>query len=91
MQHDPTPTWGPDRPDLDLMYSHGLAIGEDHLTGLLSDAVEHTAALLYRDGTTRHPHDGLATQREVQERIAAALHGAASAFTCAAARASRGA
>lgn len=84
MQHDPTPRWGPDRPDLDLLYTHGRAIAEDHLVDLLADAVTHAAATLYRDGTTRHPGDGLAGQRAIDERISAALLGAAGAFSCAA-------
>jgi hypothetical protein len=84
VQHDPTPAWGPDRRDLDLLYGHGRAIAEDHLIPLLADAVEHAAALLYRDATTRLPEDGMATRKEVEERIGAALLGAASALACAA-------
>ena len=86
MQHDLNPWWGPDRPDLDLMYSHGRAIAAEHLVCLLSDAVEHSAATLYRDASTRLPDDGWAGQDELEERIAAALLGAAGAFACGARR-----
>lgn len=86
MQHDPIPWWGPDRPDLELLFHHGLAIAEDHLVDLLADAVTHAAATLYRDATTRLPEDGFASQAELDERIAAALQGAASAFAYGASR-----
>jgi hypothetical protein len=64
------------------MHSHGRAIAADHLVALLSDAVEHSSATIYQDSTVRHPDDGWPTQAEIDERIAAALTGAAEAFAC---------
>jgi hypothetical protein len=66
------------------MRSQGHASVVDGLVDLFCDAMAHFAATLHRDASTRHPADGLATQGEIDQRIAAACRGAADAFAAAA-------
>src|SRR4051794_28948500 len=72
----------PTGPTSTVMFSHGRTIAADHLVALVSDAVEHSAATMTRDAGTRMPAEWLATQQEIDQRIAAALLGAAEAFAC---------
>lgn len=85
MQDDPI-QWATHRPDLELLFHHGMALAEDHLVDLVVDCVLHAAATLDRDARTRLPDDPLAPQHDIDRRTAAACYGVAEAFGCAAAR-----
>ena len=85
VQDDPN-QWATHRPDLELLFRHGMALAEDRIVDLFVDAVLYAAATLDRNARTRMLDDPLAPQHDVDRRTAAACYGVAEALACAAAR-----